>query len=36
MINATCKEDVKAGVDFARENNVRLNVKSTGHDYMGR
>jgi len=36
VINATCKEDVKAGVDFARENNVRLNVKSTGHDYMGR
>lgn len=36
VINATCKEDVKAGVDFAREHNVRLNVKSTGHDYMGR
>lgn len=36
VINATCKEDVKAGVDFARKHNVRLNVKSTGHDYMGR
>jgi hypothetical protein len=36
VINATCKEDVKAGIDFAAENNVRLNVKSTGHDYLGR
>jgi hypothetical protein len=36
VINATCKEDVKAGVDFARKWNVRLNVKSSGHDYMGR
>lgn len=36
VINATCKEDVKVGVDFAREHNVRLNIKSTGHDYMGR
>jgi len=30
------KEDVKAGVDFARERNVRLIVKGTGHDYLGR
>ena len=36
VINATCKEDVKAGVDFAREHNVRLNIKSSGHDYLGR
>ncbi|KAH6665728.1 hypothetical protein B0J14DRAFT_705756 [Halenospora varia] len=36
VINATSKEDVKAGVDFAREHNIRLNVKSTGHDYLGR
>jgi hypothetical protein len=36
VINATCKEDVKAGVDFARKHNVRLNIKSTGHDYLGR
>lgn len=28
--------DVVAGVDFARENNVRLVVKGTGHDYYGR
>ena len=31
VINATSAEDVKAGVDFARENSVRLNVKNTGH-----
>ncbi|KAH8656592.1 hypothetical protein BGZ60DRAFT_518731 [Tricladium varicosporioides] len=36
VINATSKEDVKVGVDFAREHNIRLNVKSTGHDYLGR
>jgi hypothetical protein len=36
VINATCKEDVKAGVDFARKHNIRLNIKSTGHDYLGR
>jgi hypothetical protein len=36
LVNATCKEDVKKGVDFARENNLRLVVKATGHDYIGR
>jgi hypothetical protein len=36
VINATRKEHVKKGVDFARENNVRLIVKGTGHDYIGR
>jgi len=36
VINATRKEDVKKGVDFARENNVRLVVKASGHDYLGR
>jgi len=36
VVNATCKEDVKKSVDFARENNVRLVVKATGHDYIGR
>lgn len=36
VVNASTKEHVKAGVDFARENNVRLNVKATGHDYQGR
>ncbi|KAH0428727.1 FAD binding domain-containing protein [Colletotrichum camelliae] len=36
VVNATMPEHVKLGVDFARENNVRLIVKSTGHDYLGR
>jgi hypothetical protein len=36
VVNATCEDDVKKGVDFARENNVRLIVKGTGHDYLGR
>ena len=36
VVNATCAEDVKRGVDFARKNSVRLIVKGTGHDYMGR
>lgn len=36
VVNATSKEDVKAGVDFARKRNVRLIVKGTGHDYLGR
>ena len=36
VVNATSKKDVKKGVDFARENNVRLVVKASGHDYLGR
>lgn len=36
VVNASCAEHVKKGVDFARENNVRLVVKGTGHDYLGR
>jgi hypothetical protein len=36
VVNATCAKDVKKGVDFARQKNVRLVVKATGHDYLGR
>ncbi|KAK5999244.1 VAO-type flavoprotein oxidase [Cladobotryum mycophilum] len=36
VVNASTAEHVKIGVDFARQHNVRLNVKSTGHDYHGR
>ncbi|KAH8682868.1 hypothetical protein BGZ60DRAFT_479702 [Tricladium varicosporioides] len=36
VINATVASDVKKGVDFARRNNIRLIVKGTGHDYLGR
>jgi hypothetical protein len=35
-VNATGVEDIKKGIDFAREHNVRLVVKATGHDYLGR
>lgn len=36
VINATSEKDVKKGVDFARKTGVRLVVKGTGHDYLGR
>ena len=36
VVNATELTHVKAGVDFARVQNVRLIVKGTGHDYLGR
>ena len=36
VINATSAEDVRKGVDFARMTGVRLIVKGTGHDYLGR
>ena len=36
VINATNPAHVKKGVDFARKNNIRLIVKGTGHDYLGR
>ncbi|KAL8378057.1 hypothetical protein RB595_008650 [Gaeumannomyces hyphopodioides] len=36
VINATAPEHVQAGVRFAREKNVRLIVKNSGHDYLGR
>ncbi|KAK2616626.1 hypothetical protein QQS21_000449 [Conoideocrella luteorostrata] len=36
VVNATSAEDVKNAVDFARTHKVLINVKSTGHDYIGR
>ncbi|KAL7928879.1 FAD-binding domain-containing protein [Trichoderma chlorosporum] len=36
VVNASTAEHVKLGIDFARKYNVRLNVKNTGHDYLGR
>jgi hypothetical protein len=36
VVNATTAEHVKAVVDFARNNNIRLIVKGTGRDYLGR
>ena len=35
-IAATCAEDLAAGVNYARDNNLRLVVKGAGHDYLGR
>ncbi|GAP93141.1 putative FAD-dependent isoamyl alcohol [Rosellinia necatrix] len=35
-INVTAAEHVIAGFDFARRNNIRLVVKTTGHDFMGK
>jgi len=36
VINATRAEHVQLGVAFAAAHNIRLIVKGTGHDYMGR
>jgi len=35
-VNATSPQDVAATVDFARRHNVRLVIKDTGHDLLGR
>nr|QQW45469.1 FAD-linked oxidoreductase CalF' [Aspergillus stellatus]BBM05079.1 putative FAD-binding domain-containing protein [Aspergillus stellatus] len=35
-INVTGADDVIAGIKFARENNVRLVIKNTGHDFSGK
>lgn len=36
VIDAREESDVKAAIDFARTRNLRLNIKSTGHDFLGR
>ncbi|KAF8254011.1 FAD/FMN-containing isoamyl alcohol oxidase-like protein MreA [Wilcoxina mikolae CBS 423.85] len=36
VVKAETVEDVQAGVNFARMNNVRLVIKNTGHDFMGK
>ncbi|KAI0840584.1 FAD-binding domain-containing protein [Hypoxylon sp. FL0890] len=35
-INVDGPETVAAGLKFAREKNIRLSIKNTGHDYIGR
>ncbi|KAF8527013.1 FAD-binding domain-containing protein [Hysterangium stoloniferum] len=35
-VNATTAAHIQAGVHFAREHNLKVSVKSTGHDYLGR
>lgn len=34
-INVSDATTVVAGIDFARQNNIRLIIKNTGHDYLG-
>jgi FAD binding domain len=36
VVNATSPGHVQAAVNFAREKNIRLNVKTSGHDFLGR
>lgn len=36
VVNATTAEDVKIAIDFARERNIRVTVKASGHDYLKR
>lgn len=36
VVNATTAEHFQRTVPFARERNIRLNVKCSGHDYLGR
>ncbi|GME28821.1 FAD/FMN-containing isoamyl alcohol oxidase MreA [Neofusicoccum parvum] len=35
-INVSTTEDVAAGVRFAKEKNIRLVIRNTGHDYNGK
>lgn len=33
-INVTGSSDIVAGLSFAQQNNVRLTIKNTGHEYV--
>ncbi|GJJ15496.1 hypothetical protein Clacol_009774 [Clathrus columnatus] len=35
-VNASKPEHIQAGIEFARTRNLKLVVKSTGHDFLGR
>lgn len=35
-INVSSADDVVAGLQFVRNHNVRLTIKNTGHDFLGR
>jgi hypothetical protein len=35
-INATKVGQIQLGINFARNNNIRLVVKNTGHDFLGK
>ncbi|TGJ87926.1 hypothetical protein E0Z10_g875 [Xylaria hypoxylon] len=36
VVNATTAKDVKLSLGFARKHNIRIVVKSSGHDFQGR
>ncbi|CRK28782.1 FAD-linked oxidoreductase ZEB1 like protein [Verticillium longisporum] len=36
VIMAKTKDHIKAGIDFARDHNLRLVIRNTGHDFVGR
>ena len=36
VVNASSPEHVSTGIKFAKKHNIRLNVKGSGHDYLGR
>ena len=36
VVNATTHHQVQAAINFARKNNIRTNVKTSGHDFLGR
>ncbi|KAK0710465.1 hypothetical protein B0T21DRAFT_416018 [Apiosordaria backusii] len=36
VVNATSVKDIQLAVNFARNNNIRLIIKNTGHDFLGR
>ncbi|KAF2396170.1 FAD-binding domain-containing protein [Trichodelitschia bisporula] len=36
VLDAKTPEDIKAVIDFARTKKVRINIKNTGHDFLGR
>ncbi|KAJ3573628.1 hypothetical protein NPX13_g4624 [Xylaria arbuscula] len=36
VVNATSAKHVQGAVNFARDNNIRLVIKNTGHDFGGR
>lgn len=35
-INVTSADEIATGIRFARDNNIRITIKNTGHDFLGR
>ena len=36
VLNATSVQDIALAVKWAQQRNIRINIKSTGHDFLGR